>query len=53
MTQTTISFDQTDEALFAIDVSDRALELAAGHKGGAMTVSYCSGLDSCPAEPAA
>jgi hypothetical protein len=35
-----------------IDVSDEALEAAAGstkEKAGAFTLSFCSGLDTCPA----
>jgi hypothetical protein len=36
---------------FLIDVSDEALEAAAGsvkEKAGAFTLSFCSGLDTCP-----
>jgi hypothetical protein len=38
--------------VLACDVADATLEDAAGSwsvRAGSMTVSYCSGLDSCPA----
>ena len=52
---TEIKLDQTEEALFGLDVSDHALEMAAtgGLQGGAYTVALCTGLDSCPAVTAA
>jgi hypothetical protein len=55
MTETTMSLDQAEEALFALDVCDHALELAAnaGVQVGAYTISFCTGLDSCPAIPVA
>jgi hypothetical protein len=43
--------DLTDEMNLSYDVSDEALETAAGsvrEKAGAFTLSFCSGLDSCP-----
>jgi hypothetical protein len=43
--------DQGEEEIL-IDVSDEALEVAAGSakdKAAAMTVSFCTGLDTCPA----
>ena len=43
--------DLTDEMNLAYDVSDEALETAAGavrEKAGAFTLSFCSGLDTCP-----
>ena len=43
--------DLTDEMNLTYDVSDQALEMAAGAIGGkaaAFTLSFCSGLDSCP-----
>ena len=52
MNDTTIGFDQIDEEILTYDVSDDALESAAGvlkDKAGSMTVSFCSGLDTCPA----
>jgi len=47
--------DPTEEALFALDISDHALEMAAisGLEGGAYTVAFCTGLDTCPAVLAA
>jgi len=44
--------DLTDEINLSYDVSDEALESAAGavkEKAGAFTLSFCSGLDTCPA----
>jgi hypothetical protein len=43
--------DLTDEMNFTHDVSDEALEAAAGsvrERAGAFTLSFCSGLDTCP-----
>jgi hypothetical protein len=47
-----IQIDQREEEILTIDVSDVALEAAAGsmkEKAGAFTLSFCSGLDTCPA----
>ena len=54
MAETTMRLDGT-EALFSFDVTDDELEIAAnsGLEGGAYTVAFCTGLDSCPAAPAA
>jgi len=44
-------FEQTDEAMLICDVPDEAIENAAGsvkEKAGAFTLSFCSGLDTCP-----
>ena len=41
----------TDEMNFTHDVSDEVLEAAAGsvrERAGAFTLSFCSGLDTCP-----
>jgi hypothetical protein len=41
----------TDEAFPIFDVSDEALETAAGsvtEKPGAFTLAFCSGFDTCP-----
>jgi hypothetical protein len=43
--------DATDEVLLIYDVSDEALETAAGslrEKAGAFTLAFCSGFDTCP-----
>lgn len=43
--------DQREEEILTFDVSDEALEAAAGtvkDKAGSVTLSFCSGLDSCP-----
>ena len=50
MTDTTI--DQTEVEILCYEVSDEALEAAAGttkDKAGSFTLSFCSGLDTCPA----
>jgi hypothetical protein len=42
---------QRDEEIFSFEVSDEALEAAAGsvkEKAGAFTLAFCSGLDTCP-----
>lgn len=47
-----IHIDQREEEILSHEVSDAALEAAAGsvkEKAGAFTLSFCSGLDSCPA----
>ena len=52
MNETTVRLDQAEEALFALDVTDHALEVAANsgmEARGAYTISFCTGLDSCPA----
>ena len=43
---------QREEEILTFDVSDEALEAAAGtvkEKAGAFTLAFCSGLDTCPA----
>ena len=47
-----INIDQREEEILTFDVSDEALEAAAGtmkDKAGAFTLAFCSGLDTCPA----
>jgi len=47
-----IHIDQREEEILTFDVSDEALEAAAGsvkEKAGAFTLAFCSGLDTCPA----
>ena len=47
-----IHIDQREEEILTFDVSDEALEAAAGtvkDKAGAFTLAFCSGLDTCPA----
>jgi hypothetical protein len=46
-----IEAQHADEAMLTLDVSDEVLENAAGsvrEKAGAMTLAFCSGIDSCP-----
>jgi hypothetical protein len=43
--------EQTEEAILTCDLSDEAIENAAGsakEKAGAFTVAFCTGLDTCP-----
>jgi len=42
---------QNDESVLVFEVSDEAIESAAGSvwgKSGAVTLAFCSGLDTCP-----
>jgi hypothetical protein len=48
MNDATIGFDQIEE-LPAYEVSDEALEAAAGTEKAGYTLAYCSGLSVCPA----
>jgi hypothetical protein len=46
-----IHIDQREEEILTVQISDEALEAAAGsvkEKAGAFTLAFCSGLDSCP-----
>lgn len=47
----THTIEQTEEEILSFQVSDEALEAAAGSKenAGAFTLAFCSGLDTCPA----
>jgi hypothetical protein len=47
MNDATIGLDQIEE-LPAHEVSDEALEAAAGSEKVAYTLSFCSGLSVCP-----
>ena len=47
-----IHIDQREEEILCFEVSDAALEAAAGsvkENAGAFTLAFCSGLDTCPA----
>jgi hypothetical protein len=46
MRNTTI--DQIDEEILSYEVSDEALETAAGNEKAAFTLGACSGLSVCP-----
>jgi len=53
MNNSTTRTDLTEEDL-AFEVSDQGLEAAAGatrDKAEALTLAFCSGLDTCPSEP--
>jgi hypothetical protein len=52
MTETTIGLEQTEQKILALEVSDEALEAAAGtvrEKSANYTLAACSGLSVCPA----
>jgi hypothetical protein len=47
----TDQYIEREEDIFSFEVSDEALEAAAGsvkEKAGAFTLAFCSGLDTCP-----
>jgi hypothetical protein len=47
----TDKYIERDEEILSFEVSDEALEMAAGsvkEKAGAFTLAFCSGLDTCP-----
>ncbi|MGB3743788.1 MAG: hypothetical protein WBD11_04525 [Xanthobacteraceae bacterium] len=51
MNNTTVGFDIAEEDILTYEVSDEAIESAAcslRDKPGSATISFCSGLDSCP-----
>ncbi len=51
MSETTIRLGQTDDDMLIYEVSDEALEAAAGtsgEKAGRYTLFYCTALDLCP-----
>jgi hypothetical protein len=48
MNDAAVGFDQIEE-LSAYEISDEALEAAAGSEKAAYTLAYCSGLSVCPA----
>jgi hypothetical protein len=51
MNDTTIGLDQAEEAILSYDFSDEGLEAAAclvKDCPGSQTISFCSGLDTCP-----
>jgi hypothetical protein len=51
MNDMTIGLEQTEEVMLTSEVSDEALESAAGtgrEKAGNYTLFYCTALDLCP-----
>ena len=49
MSETTIGLDQNEEEILTYEVSDEALETAAGaDKSANYTLGGCSGLSVCP-----
>jgi hypothetical protein len=52
MDNATIRIDQDEEAFLISEISDGAIEAAAGRvmdATGSPTIAFCSGLDTCPA----
>jgi len=52
MSDITIGFELTEEEILTYEVSDEALETAAGsgkEKAGHYTLGFCTGLSACPA----
>jgi hypothetical protein len=48
------SFIESDEEILGDQLSDVTLEVAAGkywEVGNPFTLAFCSGLDTCPAQP--
>jgi hypothetical protein len=53
MTDTTIGLERIDDEILTYEVSDEALETAAGtgkEKAGHYTLGYCTGLSACPGQ---
>jgi hypothetical protein len=51
MNENTIGLDQTEEEILTCEVSDEALETAAGtgkEKAANYTLGFCTGLSACP-----
>lgn len=52
MTESTMELEQAEQEILAFEVSDEALETAAGtgkEKAGHYTLGFCTGLSECPA----
>jgi hypothetical protein len=52
MSDKTIGFEGNEDEILSFQVSDEMMETAAGvgkEKGGGYTLSFCSGLSTCPA----
>jgi hypothetical protein len=52
MSDKTIGFEGNEDEILSFQVSDETLESAAAvwkEKGGSLTISFCSGLSTCPA----
>jgi hypothetical protein len=49
MSDTNTGLDRTEEEILSFEVSDEALETAAGtEKAGIYTLGFCTGLSACP-----
>jgi hypothetical protein len=52
MSEKTIGFEDNEDEILSFQVSDETLESAAAvwkEKAGGLTISFCSGLSTCPA----
>jgi len=52
MSDRMINFEGNEDEILSYQVSDEMLETTAGvgnEKGGGVTLSFCSGLSTCPA----
>jgi hypothetical protein len=52
MSDKTIDSERNEDEILSFQVSDEMLEITAGvgnEKGGGITLSFCSGLSTCPA----
>ncbi|HWX82743.1 MAG TPA: hypothetical protein VNZ48_04005 [Xanthobacteraceae bacterium] len=52
MSEKTIGFEDNEDEILSFQVSDETLEGAAAvwkEKAGGLTISFCSGLSTCPA----
>jgi hypothetical protein len=48
MNDTTMGLDLVEEEILAFEVSDEALEIAAGKEKANFTLGACTGLSVCP-----
>jgi hypothetical protein len=52
MSEKTADSERNEDEILSVQVSDEMLETTAGvgnEKGGGITLSFCSGLSTCPA----
>ena len=52
MSDKTADSERNEDEILSVQVSDEMLETTAGvgnEKGGGITLSFCSGLSTCPA----
>ena len=50
MNEKSVALDQSQDDVLTAEISDEAIELAAARdRTGNATISFCSGLETCPA----